>query len=74
MTAKEKAVCICGEGHEYQEEETGEAGTTEELLITIQGMRICDSESQSHAQTLNIHVQQTKTSRCRLKLACEDRE
>lgn len=74
MTAKGRAVCVRGEGREYQEDEAGEAGTAEELLITIQGMHVCDIESRSHAQPFNIHVQQTKALQYRLKRACKDRE
>lgn len=69
MTAKERAVHIYSEGHEYQEDETGEAGTMEELLITIQGMDVCDIESKSHVQPINKHVQQTKTWQYRFKMA-----
>lgn len=55
-------------GHEYQEDEIGAAETMEELLITIQGMHVCDIESQSHVQPINKHLQQTKTLQYGFKL------
>lgn len=50
---------VSGKGHEYKEDEIEESGTTEELLITIQGMHVCDIESP--VQPINKHLQQTKT-------------